>query len=52
LLPHKTPAGGGLSQTQLCQNHLLSQNRVIIENYFGRLSAKFHILVRLWAFAE
>jgi hypothetical protein len=50
--PHKRPIRGFLSQKELQENWLLSQNRVVIENCVGRLMAKFCILVRRWAFGS
>jgi hypothetical protein len=32
-------------------NQALALSRVIVENFFGRLSAKFHIMVNRWAVA-
>jgi hypothetical protein len=45
--PHKPAAGHYLTQEQIQENYVLSQHRVLVENYFGRLSVKFHILVRV-----
>jgi hypothetical protein len=46
--PYKTPRNGRLSQTQLFENIILSRKRVVVENYFGRLSGKFRVLVHRW----
>jgi hypothetical protein len=50
--PHKVPARGYRSQPQLRMNTTIAQSRVVIENYFGRPSTKFDILVRRWSFDE
>jgi hypothetical protein len=50
--PHKTPPRGYLTPQQTHANRVLSSERVIIENFFGRLSAKFNLMVRRWAFED
>jgi hypothetical protein len=50
--PHTPDADGHLLQWELRENQVISQNRVLIENYFGRLAMKFHILIRVWKFDE
>jgi hypothetical protein len=52
MAPYKKPRNGILSQAQLAANKKLSSARVIIENYFGRLSNRFLIMVRRWGFEE
>jgi hypothetical protein len=47
--PKKKPAGGSLDQNQMKYNQRLSSVRVMVENYFGRLQSKFHIMVRRWS---
>jgi hypothetical protein len=46
--PHRSPPGGSLHQAQTRENQVLSRHRVVVENYFGRLAAKFKILVYRW----
>jgi hypothetical protein len=48
----RQPPSGYLSQEEVRHNRRLSHHRVIVENFFGRLCAKFHIMVRRWAFGE
>jgi hypothetical protein len=50
--PHTPDGNDHLRQWELRDNQILSQNRVRIENYFGRLAMKFHILIRVWQFDE
>jgi hypothetical protein len=52
MTPYKKPWKGVLNQTQLVANKKLGSARVIIENYFGRLSNRFMIMVRRWGFEE
>jgi hypothetical protein len=49
---YKKPRNGALSQAQLAANKKLSSARVLLENYFGRLSNRFLIMVRRWGFEE
>lgn len=42
--PHKKPVHGGLSIAEVHHNDLLSSDRVIVENYFGRLCSLWTIL--------
>jgi hypothetical protein len=50
--PVRQPPNGYLSQEEVRHNRRLSHHRVIVENFFGRLCARFHIMVRRWAFGE
>jgi hypothetical protein len=50
--PVRQPQNGYLGQEEIRHNRVLSRQRVIVENFLGRLSAKFHIMVRRWAFSE
>jgi hypothetical protein len=56
ILQHMTPSkksrNGVLSQAQLAANNKFGSIRVIIENYFGRLSNRFLIMVRRSGFEE
>jgi hypothetical protein len=52
MIPYKKPRNGVLSQAQLAANKKLGSVRVIIENYFDRLSNRFPIMVRRWRFGE
>jgi hypothetical protein len=47
--PKKPGRNNILSQSDLTYNEGLSSARVVVENFFGRLSTKFHIMVRRWA---
>jgi hypothetical protein len=47
--PKKKPGGLPLDRMQARYNRDLSSARVIIENYFGRLQAKFHTMARRWS---
>jgi hypothetical protein len=49
---YKKPRNGVLSQAQLAVNTKLGSARVIIENYFGRFSNRFLIMVRRWGFED
>jgi hypothetical protein len=44
--PHKKPPYGFLSDAQVRSNQRLSSARIVVENYFGRLATRFHIVVR------
>jgi hypothetical protein len=50
--PVRQPPNDYLNQDEIRYNHHLSHHRVIIENFFGRECATFHILVKRWAFSE
>jgi hypothetical protein len=50
VIPDQLPPRGYLSQLQLRVNTIIAWSRVVIKNYFGRLSAKFSFLVRRWSF--
>jgi hypothetical protein len=50
--PHKKPQHGFLSDAQIRSNQRLSSARVVVENYFGRLATRFHIIVRRWGFDD
>jgi hypothetical protein len=52
MTPYKKPRNGVLSQAQLAANKKLDSALVIIENYFGRPSNRFLIMVRRWGFEE
>jgi hypothetical protein len=52
MTPYKKPRNGVLSQVQLAANKKLGSARVIIENYFGRLSNRFLVIVRRWGFKK
>jgi hypothetical protein len=41
-----------LNSDQVRDNNPLSHHRVVIENFFGRLSGKFRIIIGRWAFLE
>jgi hypothetical protein len=47
--PKKKSGGFPLDWMQARYKRDLISARVIIENYFGRLQAKFHIMVRRWS---
>jgi hypothetical protein len=47
--PKKKSGGLPLDRMQARYNLDLSSARVIIENYFGRLQARFHNMVRRWS---
>jgi hypothetical protein len=49
--PHKKPPHVFLSNAQVRSNQRLSSARVV-ENYFGRLATRFHIMVRRWGFDD
>jgi hypothetical protein len=49
---YKKPRNGVLNQAQLAANKKFGSARVIIENYFRRLSNRFLIMVRRWRFEE
>jgi hypothetical protein len=49
--PHKKPPHGFLSDTHVRSNQRLSSARVV-ENYFGRLATRFHIMVRRRGFDD
>jgi hypothetical protein len=44
--PFRRPPHGRLSQEEVHWNRLLSRKRVVVENFFGRMCAKFQIIVR------
>jgi hypothetical protein len=44
--PYKTPRGEYLSPEERHAIRLLSSERVVIENYFGKLSVKFQLMAR------
>jgi hypothetical protein len=46
--PHKQPRQGNLTKEQRNHNTHVAKSRVVVENFFGRLSVKFHIMVRRW----
>jgi hypothetical protein len=50
--PHKEPAYGRLRPREVRENDDLASVRVIVENFFGRLSTRFHIMVRRWGFED
>jgi transposase len=43
LLPHKKPAGGQLAAEQKQENRILSPDRILVENFFGRWKMIFGI---------
>jgi hypothetical protein len=45
MTPYKKPRNGVLSQAKLAANKKLDSPRIIIENYFRRLSNRFLIVV-------
>jgi hypothetical protein len=47
--PTKKSGGLPLDRMQARNNRDLLSAQVIIENYFGKLQAKFHIMVRRWS---
>jgi hypothetical protein len=52
MTPYKKPRNGILSQAQLAANKTLASARIIIEDYFGRLSNRFLVMVCSCAFEE
>jgi hypothetical protein len=50
--PHRQPPGGRLTPLETRDNHDIASNRVIVENFFGRLQGKFHLMVRRWSQRE
>jgi hypothetical protein len=50
--PVRQPPNGYHNQEEVRHNRRLSHHRVIVENFFGRLCAKFHIMVRRRVFGE
>jgi hypothetical protein len=52
LTPHKKPYQGSLTAVDTRENATVSSQRVVVENFFGRLSTKFHIMVRRWGFDD
>jgi hypothetical protein len=52
MTPSKKPRNDVLSQAQLAANKKWGSGRVIIENYFGRLSNRFLIMGRRYGFEE
>jgi hypothetical protein len=50
--PHKKLPHRFLSDAQVRSNQRLSSARVVVENYFGRLATRFHIVVRRWGFDD
>jgi hypothetical protein len=49
---HKKPPHGFLSDAQVRSNQRRSSARVVVENYFGRLATRFHIMMRRWGFND
>jgi hypothetical protein len=52
ITPHNQPRRGNLTKEQRSDNKRLASARVVAENFFGRLSLKFHIMVRRWGFDD
>jgi hypothetical protein len=50
--PHKQPRGANLTSEQKKHNTHVAKARVVVENFFGRLSVKFHIMVSRWQFDD
>jgi hypothetical protein len=50
--PPKQSPGRYLNQEQLLENRVLARNRIVIENFFGRLTGKFDVMGRPGAFAK
>jgi hypothetical protein len=50
--PHKKLSHGSLSDAQVRSNQRLSYTRVVVENLFGRLATRFHIMVRKRGFND
>jgi hypothetical protein len=50
--PHRQPPQGRLSHQEIRENREIASNRVIVENFFGRLQGKFHLMVRRWSQRE
>jgi hypothetical protein len=49
---HKKRPHEFLSDAQVRSNQRLSSARVVVQNYFGRLATRFHIMVRRWGFDD
>lgn len=43
IIPHKKPRGGELSMEEKMNNKKLSQDRIIVENFFERMKIIFGI---------
>jgi hypothetical protein len=50
--PVKKPPNAILAQDHVRYNQRLASARIVVENFFGRLAAKFKIMVREWAFDD
>jgi hypothetical protein len=50
--PHKKPAHGKLRPREARENYDLVSVRVVVGKFFGRLSTRFHIMVRRWGFED
>jgi hypothetical protein len=48
LLPHKKVAGGQLTADQKRENQILSRDRILIENFFGRWKTLFGVCHELY----
>jgi hypothetical protein len=46
--PHKKPAHETLIPKETREKYDLASVRVVVENFFGRFSTKFHIMVHRW----
>jgi hypothetical protein len=52
VISHKARPGLPLVPRERRENAVLSRNRVIVENFFGRLHGKFAIMAHRWTFGE
>jgi hypothetical protein len=52
MTPYQKPRNAVVIQAQLAANEKLGSARVIIKDYFGRLSNRFLIMVHRWGFEE
>jgi hypothetical protein len=50
--PHNKPAHEKLRPREARESYDIASVRVVMENFFGRLSTKFHIMIRRWGFED
>jgi hypothetical protein len=50
--PEKKPAHGTLRPREARESYDLTSVRVVMENFSGRISTKFHIMARRWGFKD